>query len=93
MNCVLRQPQPIQLEGVASTTGLGAVRMLDHAEGHPDSDWGLIISKEPHETYSDFGNTKTVRLKLDGVNVEHLEKSSVLYYWSQGKYRSIETSD
>jgi len=67
-----------------------AVRLLDHAEG---STSGLVISKEPHGTYSEFGDTKSVRLKLDGVNVEWLEKSSVLYYWEHGKYRSIQTSD
>jgi hypothetical protein len=70
-----------------------AVRVLDHSEGNPDSDGGLIISKEPHGRYSEMGNTKSVRLKLDGVNVEWLEKSSVLYYWSQGKYQNIQTSD
>jgi hypothetical protein len=70
-----------------------AVRLLDHAEGTTYSDSGLVISKEPHGTYSEFGDTKSVRLKLDGVNVEWLEKSSVLYYWEHGKYRSIQTSD
>jgi hypothetical protein len=70
-----------------------AVRMLNHSEGNPDSDWGLIISKEPPGTYSDMGSTKRVRLKLDSVNVEYLEKSSILYYWSQGKYLSRQTSD
>ena len=70
-----------------------AIRMLNHSEGNPDSDWGLIISKEPAGTYSDMGGTKRVRLKLDSVNVEYLEKSSILYYWSQGKYLSIQTSD
>jgi hypothetical protein len=68
-----------------------AVRILDHAEGSTYS--GLVISKESHGTYSEFGDTKSVRLKLDGVNVEWLEKSSVLYYWSHGQYRSIQTSD
>ena len=70
-----------------------AVRLLDHAEGSTYSDSGLVISKEPHGTYSEFGDTKSVRLELDGVNVEWLEKSSVLYYWERGKYRSIQTSD
>jgi hypothetical protein len=70
-----------------------AVRLLDHAEGSTDSDSGLVISKEPHGRYSGFDETKSVRLKFDGVNVEWLEKSSVLYYWSGGKYRSIQTSD
>lgn len=70
-----------------------AVRLLDHAEGNTYSDSGLVISKEPHGTYSDFGATKSVQLKLDAVNVEWLEKSSVLYHWSRGSYRSMQTSD
>ena len=70
-----------------------ALRLLDHAEGSTYSDSGLMISKEPHGTYSEFGDTRSVRLNLDGVNVEWLEKSSVLYYWSHGKYQSMQTSD
>jgi len=70
-----------------------AVRLLDHAEGSTYSDSGLVVSKEPHGTYSEFGDGKSVRLKLDGVNVEWLEKSSVLYYWSHGMYRTLQTSD
>jgi hypothetical protein len=69
------------------------VRVLDHAEGNTYSDSGLVISKEPHGTYSEFGDARSVRLKLDGVNVEWLEKSSVLYYWSKSRYRSMQTSD
>ena len=66
------------------------VRLLDHANG---SDSGLIISKEPHGTYSNFGDSQLVHRKLDAVNVEWLEKSSVLYYWSHGGYLSMPTSD
>src|SRR5258708_7114159 len=56
-----------------------AARLLDHAEGGAGSDPGLVISKKARGTYSDFGGTKSVRLKLDAVNAEWLEKSSVLY--------------
>lgn len=66
-----------------------AVRLLDHAEGSGGSDSGLVISKETHGTFSDFGNTKSVRLKLDAVNVAWLEKSSVLYYWSHARYANF----
>jgi hypothetical protein len=66
------------------------VRLLDQAEG---ADSGLVISREPPGTYSEFGDAKSVHLTLDGVNIEWLEKSSVLYYWSHGKYRSMATSD
>ena len=70
-----------------------AVRLLDGAEGTAYSDSGLVVSKEPPGAHSEFDNTKSVHLRLDGVNVELLEKSSVLYYWSHGRYRSIQTSD
>lgn len=70
-----------------------AVRVLDHAEGGSYADSGLIISKELPGKYSDLGDAKTVSLKVDAINVEWLEKSSVLYYWSQGRYRSLQTSD
>jgi hypothetical protein len=72
-----------------------AVRVLDHAENNTETayDSGQVISKMPPGTYTDFGETQKVRLKLDGLNVEWLEKASVLYYWSHGSYRSIQTSD
>jgi len=78
---------------LSQVSGEYAVRLLDHAEGSTYSDSGLVISKEPRGSYSEFGGAKSVHLKLDGVNVELLEKSSVLYYWSNGMYRSIQTSD
>ena len=78
---------------LSEVAGEYAVRLLDHADGSTYSDSGLIISKEMHGTIPDFGDTKSVRLKLDAVNVEWLEKSSVLYYWSRGRYRSMQTSD
>ena len=67
-----------------------AVRLLDQADGQSS---GLVISKAPRGSYSAFENTTSVRLKLDAVNVEWIEKAGVLYYWSGGKYRNIQTSD
>jgi hypothetical protein len=67
------------------------IRLLE--EGKASADSGLVISKEQPGSYSEFDDGKSVRVLHDGVNVEWLEKSSVLYYWSQGKYRSIQTSD
>ncbi len=69
-----------------------AVRLLAQDQGTgPDS--GLVISKQPAGPYRDFEGGQTVHLKLDGVEIEWLEKSSTLYYWSRGRYRSIATSD
>ncbi len=78
---------------LSETSDEYAVRLLDHAEGNTYSDSGLVISKEPPGTHSEFDDAKSVRLKLDGLNVEWLEKGSVLYYWSHGRYRSVQTGD
>ena len=69
-----------------------AVRLLVQDQGSgPDS--GLFISKAHPGAYSDFEDSRTIHLKLEAVEVEWLEKSSTLYYWSNGRYRSISTSD
>lgn len=67
------------------------IRMLD--SGKNVGALSLVISKVPPGTYSGFENTRKIRLSLEGLNVEWLEKSSTLYYWSNGRYRSIATSD
>ncbi len=69
-----------------------AVRLLE-ANAQADSSSGLVISKAPSGSYSDFEDTGSVQLKLDAVNVEWIEKAAVLYYWSHGEYHTIQTSD
>ena len=69
-----------------------SLRLLDHSEGQYSGS-GLVISKVAPGAYSDFEETKSLRLKLDAVNVEWIEKAGVVYYWSLGKYRTIQTSD
>ena len=75
---------------LSNSSGKYAVRLLNQAKGTDD---GLVISKAPRGRYSEFDDEGSVRLTLDGVNVEWLEKSSTLYYWSKGKYENIPTSD
>jgi hypothetical protein len=69
-----------------------AATVLDQVDSEYSSD-GLVISKVPPGKYSDFEDTASVRVKLDAVNVEWIEKGAVLYYWANGKYRTIQTSD
>jgi hypothetical protein len=66
-------------------------KLLDHAEGQTYS--GLVISKAAPGKYSDLENNKSIQLKLDGIQVEWLEKGAVLYFWSEGRYRKIVVSD
>jgi hypothetical protein len=69
-----------------------AARVLDQADTQ-DSDSGMVISTAPRGSYSDFERTTSVRVKLDAVNVEWIEKGAVLYYWAHGKYSTLQTSD
>lgn len=68
-----------------------AWKLLDHADGETYS--GLVISKADPGKYADFEGTKSIHTKLDGVYVEWLEKGAVLYYWSAGRYRTLQLSD
>jgi len=77
----------------SATTDVYSVRVLDHAEGQPGSGSGLVISKVPPGKYSGFDSTQSVRLPLDALEAEWIEKSSVLYYWRNGRYRALQTSD
>jgi hypothetical protein len=69
-----------------------SLRILDHAE-QAGADSGLVISKAPPSRYSDFDTTQSIRLKLDGIEAEWIEKASVLYFWRNGKYQTLQTSD
>lgn len=66
------------------------VRMVDQDRG---SNSGLVISKVRPGKYTGFDTTQSVRLKLDGIEAEWIEKASVLYYYRNGKYQTLATSD
>jgi len=70
-----------------------SLKVLDHAEQQPGSSSGLVISKVPPGKYSSFDTTQSVTLKADGIEAEWLEQSSILYYWKNGRYRKLQTSD
>jgi hypothetical protein len=66
-------------------------KLVDHAEA--PTDLGLVISKVPPGKYSDWEGNKSIHLKLDGLQVEWMEKGALVYYWSTGQYRRIRLSD
>lgn len=65
------------------------LRLLDNGK----ADSGLVISRERPGKYMGFDETTSITLKLDGLNVEWLEKGSALYYYSTGSYHQLQTSD
>lgn len=74
------------------TANAYAARLLDHADSGYSSS-GLVLFKLPPGTYADFEQTASVRVKHDAINVEWIEKASVLYYWANGKFLTIQPSD
>jgi hypothetical protein len=77
----------------AATAEGDSLRVLDHAEKQPYAGSGLAVSKLAPGVYSDFEGTKSVDMKLDAINVEWIEKATVVYYWSTGRYRTLQTAD
>jgi len=70
-----------------------SVKVLDHNDGQAGASSGLVISKLPPGEYSGFDTTQSIKTKLDAFEAEWLEKSSVLYFWRNGRYRTLQTSD
>ncbi len=66
-------------------------RLLEHGEGK-DS-FAPVIYSIPPGKYKGFDEAKSVRIKLDGIGVEWIEKSSFIDYWWEGRYHKIWTSD
>jgi hypothetical protein len=66
-------------------------KQLDHVDGAAYS--GLVISKAEPGKYADFGATRSVQTKLDGIYVEWIEKGASLYYWSVGQYHKLSLSE
>lgn len=65
-------------------------KLLEHEQGK--NSFAPVIYKVPPGKYVGF-DTKSVRLKLDGLSVNWIEKSSFIDYWSEGHYHKIWTSD
>ncbi len=65
--------------------------VLDHDDKLGDQ--GMVISRVEPGKYTDFERTRSVKIKLDAINVEWLEKAALLYYWSEDRYQTLQTSD
>jgi hypothetical protein len=77
----------------AASADAYSLRVLDHAEGRLQAGTGPVISRLRPGTYPDFERTKSVRMTLDSINVEWIESAAVVYYWSNGRYRTLQTED
>jgi len=48
-----------------------------------------VIYVVPPEEYTDAFETESVKLRLDGLQVEQMESGAMLFYWREGQYRSL----
>jgi hypothetical protein len=62
-------------------------------ENYEKDNFAPVIWKLPPGKYTSYTSGKTIRLALDGLNVEWLEKSSYIFYWFEGRYHKIWISD
>lgn len=75
-----------------ANTDAYSVKVLAHDE-EPGASSGLVISRKRPGRYVGFDTRQSVGLELDGIEAEWIEKSSVLYFWRNGRYRTLQTSD
>ena len=66
-------------------------RVIERREGKDY--FAPVISIVPPGKYTGFDDSKSAVLKLDGINVEWIEKSSFVCYWREGHYLKLWTSD
>ncbi|MSQ77265.1 MAG: hypothetical protein EXR97_02260 [Nitrospiraceae bacterium] len=75
-----------------SKTGQGAYR--DRVLGQTDERVPpYVIYAVPPEEYTDAFETESVKLRLDGLQVEQMESGAMLFYWKEGQYRSLILSE
>jgi len=73
---------------VISKTKQGAYR--DRVLGQTDERVPpYVIYAVPPEEYTDAFETESVKLRLDGLQVEQMESGAMLFYWKEGQYRSL----
>lgn len=73
---------------VITKTGQGAYRdrvLAQTDERVPP----YVIYVVPPEEYTDAFETESVKLRLDGLQVEQMEAGTMLFYWKEGQYRSL----
>ena len=63
-------------------------------EGSTTLHFGVGLDTEPAgETFYDWSTDKPFTLPRPGIMLQHYEKSAVLFYWEQGRWRRVPVSD
>ena len=54
---------------------------------------GQVIATASAGHYEEAMGTRKVQIDLDGISYEVMEKGAILYYWKNGRYHELITSD
>lgn len=85
-----KQPKLRQLL-VVITPGASAPKL--HELSRPqDVAYLSVVSKLPPGSYSD-GEGKPLRLRKESISYEAIEAGAIMYYYSQGRYKSVQSSE
>ncbi len=70
-------------------------KLVNQVEGHKDQidSSALVISRVPPGKYSDFQNTRSIRMSLDGILLGWIESGADLFYWSGGRYQKLNVTE
>ena len=52
-----------------------------------------VIARVPPGHYEEAVGPKRIQTELDGISYEVIEKGAILYYWKNGRYHELVTSD
>ena len=52
-----------------------------------------VIATVPAGNYEEAMGPKKVQIDLDGISYEVMEKGAILYYWKNGRFHELATSD
>lgn len=75
----------------AEKTGFNKIKLADAGSGREQIESGIAVL-EPGEHGGDW-NPKPVKIKCQAIEDIYFEKAAEAYYWENGKFKSIITSD
>ena len=65
--------------------------VIEEAKDHSSA--RVVIYRVPPGLYKDPENTRRVRIRLDGIQVEEMEAAASLYFWRNGYFHYLLTSE
>jgi hypothetical protein len=86
-------PKPGYRLIVVSKTKKGgvAVRVLERIDDPATSQY--VIAKLPPGKYDNIYETLSVKIELDGIQMELLEVGAILFYWKAGRFQELIISE